>query len=121
MDLTDFTEPMTLTEYQLQAARTAKRGDFEFDLIHVALGATGEAGELADAIKRFAIYRHGLDGQHVLEELGDLLWFVALGCTVMGVTLDEVAEANIAKLRRRYPDRYSDALAAARLDKEGCA
>jgi NTP pyrophosphatase (non-canonical NTP hydrolase) len=109
---------MNFYEYQRDALRTAKRVDQNFDLLHAALGVTGEAGEFADAIKKSAIYNKTLDHGNALEELGDLLWYVALACEALGVDMAEVAKQNIDKLKLRYPDKYSDLLAAKRLDKE---
>lgn len=97
--------------------RTAKQGDTAFNLNHSALGLAGEAGEYADAIKRHTIYGKELDVANAIEELGDALWFVALGCTTLGVTIEDVALANIHKLAARYPEKYTDELASARLDK----
>ena len=110
---------MNFYEYQRHALRTAKRVDQNFDLLHAALGVTGEAGEFADAIKKSAIYNKPLDKGNALEELGDLLWYVALGCDALGVNMAEVAQQNVDKLRLRYPEKYTDALASQRLDKEG--
>lgn len=110
---------MKLNDYQSLAIRTAKPGDTEQDLIHAALGLTGEAGEFADAVKKSVVYGRPLDTAHLIEEIGDALWYVALACRALDVDLATVAEGNIAKLRVRYPERYTDDLAAARLDKAG--
>jgi NTP pyrophosphatase (non-canonical NTP hydrolase) len=106
-----------LNNYQQLADRTAKHGDFNFDLMHAALGLTGEAGEFADCIKKHLVYGKELDRVNAKEELGDLLWFVALAATTLGVDLQTLAEENIEKLSKRYPEKYSDELAGKRLDK----
>lgn len=108
----------TLNEYQTLALRTAKRGFVQHDLIHVALGLSGEAGEFADAIKKNIIYKQPLDDANAAEELGDLLWYVALGAAALGLTLEDVANLNVTKLQQRYPQKYTDELAAMRLDKQ---
>jgi NTP pyrophosphatase (non-canonical NTP hydrolase) len=108
---------MLLDHYQIQALRTAKVLPFNMDLIHTALGLTGEAGEFADAVKKHVIYDKPLDRTNLLEEMGDILWYIALGCNSLGVTMTEVAAMNVAKLKERYPDRYTDADAIARADK----
>ena len=64
------------------------------------------------------MYERPLDRANAVEELGDIMWFVALGCETLGVTMQEVAEQNISKLALRYPDKYSDRLAHKRMDKE---
>lgn len=103
--------------YQHYAMRTAKPMEPDDDLMHSALGLAGEAGEYCDAVKRYLVYAKPLDKDNAIEELGDLLWFVALGCNTLGVSMADVAQINIDKLRRRYPEAYSDTLASARLDK----
>lgn len=98
--------------------RTAKdMGGLKMDLIHASLGISGEAGEFADAVKRHAVYGKELDRVNGLEELGDLLWYVALGCEKLSSTMAEVMQANIDKLAIRYPEKYTDAAALARADK----
>ncbi len=88
------------------------------DLIHAALGLTTEVGELADPIKKAMFYGKPLDEANIKEEAGDLLWYLAGPlCRALGCTLEELAAANIAKLRARYPDTYSDQHAIARADK----
>jgi len=109
---------IVFTQYQNQAMRTAKPGDTNFNLTHAAFGVSGEAGEFADCIKKYLIYGKQLDRENATEELGDLLWFIALACSALGTTMDKVAQANIDKLRRRYPEKYSDQHALARLDKQ---
>ena len=104
--------------YQQLAMRTAKPMDFSGDLLHAALGLTGEAGEFADCIKRHWVYGQKLDTQNAIEEVGDVLWFCALACETLGVDMGQVAAMNIDKLRKRYPEKYKDELAALRADKQ---
>ena len=108
---------MDFPTYQLQAMRTAKPMEPADDLMHAALGLAGEAGEFADAIKKHLVYGRELDRENAIEELGDVLWFVALGCHALSVSMADVAQANIDKLRRRYPEKYEDELAYKRMDK----
>ena len=110
---------MNFKNYQDNANKTAKAGDFKFNLIHAAMGLAGEAGEFTDCIKKYAIYGQSLDKCNAIEELGDVLWFVALACDTLGVDMELVAARNIAKLQARYPEKYSDEHAAQRLDKTG--
>jgi NTP pyrophosphatase (non-canonical NTP hydrolase) len=81
---------------------------------HAVIGLTGEVGELAAAVERWLYYGHELDVVNVAEEVGDCLWYLAELCNAVGVSLSSVMEANIRKLRARYPDRYTDAQAADR-------
>jgi NTP pyrophosphatase (non-canonical NTP hydrolase) len=87
-------------------------------LLHMALGVAGEAGELADQLKRHTIYNKPIDRDNVIEELGDLEFFVEGIRAELGISREEVLEANIRKLSARYHQgRFSDAQAQARADK----
>lgn len=89
------------------------------DALHMALGVAGEAGELADAIKRWAIYGKEIDYTNVVEELGDLEFFMEGLRQICGIAREETLTANMAKLGVRYTGfSYSDAAAIARADKE---
>ena len=117
--------PMQADDYQHQAARTLIAGpDADYTpeqvmLVWNALGLAGEAGEVADTIKKAVFHRHGLDRDLLIKELGDVLWYVAALCSKLDVPLSEVMERNIAKLRKRYPDGYSAADSLARRDIVG--
>lgn len=87
-------------------------------LIHMIMGLSGEAGELLDAIKKHVIYRKPLDKENVIEELGDLEFYMEGLRQAVGVTRDECLKANIDKLGKRYPGYgYTDAAAKLRADK----
>ena len=104
--------------YQSLALRTAAPMDATGDLMHAALGLSGEAGEFADCIKKHWVYGQPLDKANAIEELGDLLWYIALACNALDAQLADVAAMNIEKLRKRYPARYQHDLAAFRADKQ---
>ena len=89
-----------------------------FDLLHATLGITGEAGELADAVKKSIFYGKPLDTVNAREEIGDIMWYIALACRTLDFDLDELLQENIAKLQKRYPEKYSDEHATLRLDKQ---
>lgn len=97
---------MTMNDYQQLAQRTANTTT-QSDKIHNGLlGLFGEGGELADQIKKTCYQGHELDADHMIEELGDVLWYCAELACGLGVTLEEVAQRNIDKLRRRYPEGF---------------
>jgi len=99
---------MTLDEYQQLAARTLSAGQSaDQRLANAALGLTGEAGEVAEHVKKHLFHATPLDRDAIVKELGDCLWYVAALAGVLGVSLDEVGATNIEKLRRRYPDGFS--------------
>lgn len=87
-------------------------------LLHMAVGVAGEVGELIDAIKRAVIYRKTLDMENVLEELGDIEFYLSGIRDTLGIGRDEALAANIAKLERRYPSGgYTNSDATNRADK----
>lgn len=87
------------------------------DLMHMAIGVSGEAGELIDAIKKNWVYGKPLDRTNIIEELGDLEFYMAGIRLLLGIPRHDVLLANRAKLAQRYGDSYSDAAAIARADK----
>lgn len=88
------------------------------DLLHATLGVVSEAGELADAIKKHTMYSQPLDIANVVEELGDLEFFLEMLRQRLCLSREVTLSGNIDKLGKRYPGgQYSDKLAKARLDK----
>ena len=96
---------MTLNEYQKLAMRTANPKCK--NLSNVGLGLAGEAGEAADLIKKHLHHGHDLDKDHLAKELGDVAWYIALGCEVIGIGFEEVLQRNVDKLRARYPEGFN--------------
>lgn len=86
-------------------------------LLHGAVGVAGEAGELLDAVKKNWAYNKPLDAHNVIEELGDLEFYLQAIRSHLGFTRLQILEANVAKLTKRYPTGYTDEAAAARADK----
>jgi len=97
---------MNGTEYQVLAYRTAQGMKGDRALLSAALGLNGEAGEVADMIKKHEFQGHEFDREHFIEELGDVMWYVALGATAVGASLDEIMEGNIKKLMERFTDGF---------------
>jgi NTP pyrophosphatase (non-canonical NTP hydrolase) len=98
---------MTLDDYQQLAARTLGRDrTHEQQLANAALGLTGEAGEVAEVIKKHLFHATPLDQDALAKELGDCLWYIGAFATVLGLSLDDIAQRNIDKLRRRYPEGF---------------
>lgn len=93
-------------EYEAAAARTRGGLKYPNDLLNAALGLAGETGEVVDIAKKRVF--HGVEdppGQ-LLDELGDVLWYLAWLAAQHGATLEEVAARNIDKLQKRYPDGF---------------
>lgn len=84
----------------------------------MAVGIIGEAGELIDAVKRQAIYCKPIDLANVIEELGDIEFYLEGLRSSLGITREQTLESNITKLSKRYADfTYSDKAAQERADK----
>ncbi|HEX5830965.1 MAG TPA: nucleoside triphosphate pyrophosphohydrolase family protein [Gemmatimonadaceae bacterium] len=98
---------MDLNEYQALARRTLGDRTHDEQLANAALGLAGEAGEVADAMKKHLFHKHPLDRDEMVKELGDCLWYVAAMATALGIELDEIGARNIDKLRKRYPEGFS--------------
>lgn len=107
---------MTIKEYQRKAMRTATHKCY--DAANAALGLTGEAGEVADEVKKCMYQGHPWQPSKIIEELGDVLWYVALMADLMNVPLEYVMQANIEKLERRYPDGFSPEASVNREERE---
>jgi len=92
-------------EYQERARQTAKYPVIGHAVIYPTLGLTNEAGEVSGKIKKIFRDRQGIisesDLEALLGELGDVLWYLAQVSTELGLSLDEIAEHNIAKLLDR--------------------
>lgn len=77
-------------------------------MLHSAMGITTEAGELMDQLKRHTIYGSELDEINLMEELGDILWYIALMANTLNVSIEDLQQMNIAKLKVRYGGEFSE-------------
>lgn len=106
--------------YDAFVALLFKQQSFAMMQLHAALGVAGEAGELADAIKKEVIYGKDHDRANLVEELGDLRFYIQAVMNLNGITEQEVLQQNANKLCTRYKQlRYSDEDAIGRADKAG--
>ena len=96
---------MNFAEYQEKAKQTAKYPVIGHAVIYPTLGLTNEAGEVSGKIKKIFRDRDGViresDLEALMGELGDVLWYLSQVSTELGLSLDEIAEHNIAKLLDR--------------------
>lgn len=99
------------------ASRFKDMGSLNQNLMHAAAGVSGEAGEVLDIIKKIWAYNKPLDIPHLMEEVGDLVFYITALCNELGVNIEEIKEQNVEKLTARYPQGYSDKDALARKDK----
>ena len=113
---------MTLNEYQKLASRTSNPNLTNQDLIeNGVMGLCGEAGECIDIVKKAMFQGHVLDRDKLVDELGDTLWYAAQLATSLGVTLEAVAQHNVDKLMKRYPDGFDSERSVHRPEYEGGA
>ena len=114
-----------MRDYIEQAIRT-ESADFEaiarrltgteesMRLLHAAMGIATESGELLDMLKKRFFYGKPVDRVNAIEEMGDLCWYMAIACDVLGVSFEEIMAINIAKLKKRYPERFEEEQAVTR-------
>lgn len=100
----------SMNVYQVHATRTQNKDlPYDMQLATLGLGISGEAGEVADLIKKHLGHGHDLDWDKLKAELGDVLWYVACLADRLGISLSAIASANVEKLKRRYPDGFDTA------------
>ena len=98
---------MTINEYQKLAMTTLNPALSEKDvLINGVMGLCGESGEAIDIVKKWLAQGHALDKEKLAKELGDICWYLAETATALGLSLEDIMEANIEKLRKRYPEGF---------------
>lgn len=112
-------DPTIYANFTAQVSQlfTGKKDPLERKL-HAAVGVASEAGELLDALKKTWVYGKELDYENILEECGDALFYMTALLNECGFTLQDAMEHNVAKLRKRYPNGFSQKDAIARADKQ---
>lgn len=99
MDLKDYTEGVMKTVAPLDNPLSNQ--------LHMVLGMVTESGELADVFKKNLAYGKDIDWVNVEEEIGDLLWYIFAFCSIANLDSEKILERNLAKLRIRYPDKFT--------------
>lgn len=103
----NFTKACTRTE-----SRAVPLGhEQDSRLLHAAIGICTEAGEFFDPLKKYLFYSKPYDVVNLREELGDLLWYIAIACDALDTTIELEMARVIAKLQVRYPEKFTDYLA----------
>ena len=77
-------------------------------LLHAAMGLETEVGEFMDPLKKFFYYGKELDKVNLAEEVGDMMWYIAIACDTLNVDLGKIMETNIKKLQARYPSKFTE-------------
>lgn len=81
------------------------------------MGLCGESGEAIDIVKKWLAQGHELDREHLAKELGDIAWYLAETATALDLSLEGIFEANIEKLRKRFPEGFDTERSIHRADK----
>jgi NTP pyrophosphatase (non-canonical NTP hydrolase) len=111
---------MNLDEYQDAARRTLNVDWPEREQIaNAVMGLAGEAGEIADLYKKKLYHGHDVSAMQIIDELGDLLWYLAAVASLEGLSLADIARQNIDKLKVRYPNGFTKRDSILRADKTG--
>lgn len=96
---------MDCDDYQRAALRTARDKDAPDEFMHLVLGLVGEAGEIAEKVKKLVRDKNGdvaqLDRDDMAAELGDVLWYAAVLANFLDLSLDDIAQRNVDKLADR--------------------
>lgn len=103
---------MKYPEYQKESQRTfAYRRDplstKSTDILHCAIGASTETGELLDAFKKHIFYGKPLDLVNLGEEIADIMWYLSNLCRLTGLDMETLLQNNINKLKVRYPEKFT--------------
>lgn len=100
---------MNFEDYQSEASQTALYPKRLQNLEYPTLGLTGEAGEVANIVKKIQRDHGGVVTDEIRDklkdELGDVLWYISACADELGLTLAEIAEYNVGKLARRHNRR----------------
>jgi len=100
-------------------ARGSVVSDKKINLLHAAIGMQTESAEFSDMLKKHLFYGKPLDTVNLMEEIGDQIWYIAMALRSLDTDFETVMERNIAKLKARYPDKFTEELAENRdLEKE---
>ena len=95
-------EKITFNQYQKEAFDLISEDGRKDMVLNGVLGLAGESGECCDIVKKNRFQGHELNKEHLIEELGDVMWYIAETASGLGVTLEEVAQYNLDKLHKRY-------------------
>ena len=98
---------MTINEYQKLAMTTLNPALERKDvLINGVMGLCGESGEAIDIVKKWLAQGHELDREKLAKELGDIAWYLAETAWALDIPLEDILQANIDKLKKRYPEGF---------------
>jgi NTP pyrophosphatase (non-canonical NTP hydrolase) len=97
---------VSFEEYQTEVMRTCGTHQYWDTIAMASIGLAGETGECCDLVKKELFHNHLQNKEAMKKELGDALWYLTVLCDAYDLTLDEVVQANIEKLQKRYPSGF---------------
>lgn len=98
---------MDIREFQRVSTRTLnKELSKEQQVSNMIFGANGELGEVTDILKKHLYQGHRIDKQHLAEEIGDTLFYIVNLCTVYNLDVEDILQANVDKLKKRFPNGF---------------
>lgn len=111
---------MTFEEFIIACKRTyAWQGLPDIEVCMLCMGLAGETGEIVDYLKKVGFQGHEFKKEKLINEIGDLMWYVAILTDYFKIDMQDVLKANIEKLRIRYPNGFSESDSIKRVDTEG--
>lgn len=99
---------MDIKTYEKESERTLIDKGHDMNLLHAAMGIGTEAGELLDAFKRKIFYGKELDVVNIKEEVGDIMWYVAILLRELDLDFEDILQLNIDKLKARFPEKFTE-------------
>lgn len=110
---------MNMKIFQEAVARTwNSNNSLPMQLSNACMGLAGEAGELIDIIKKHVYHGHTLAEDKIRKEIGDVFYYAACLCNLFGWNAAAILEENVEKLRKRYPDGFSEKASIERADQK---
>ena len=108
---------MNINDYQALAMTTLNPALSRKEvLINSVMGLCGESGEAIDIVKKWLAQGHELDKEHLAKELGDIAWYLAEAATALDIPLEDILQANLDKLKKRYPEGFETRQSLTRLE-----
>ena len=108
---------MNINDYQALAMTTLNPALSRKEvLINSVMGLCGESGEAIDIVKKWLAQGHELDKEHLAKELGDIAWYLAEAATALDIPLEDILQANLDKLKKRYPEGFETRRSRTRLE-----
>lgn len=100
---------MTINEYQTESYKNIQpHYDKKDEILNWSIGLSEEVGETLNHVKHQYWGKESINHVAISKELGDILWYLSALCTSLNISLDTVAQLNIAKLNHRYQNKFSN-------------